>query len=396
MIPINVTIARTDLWENKNIAYPGASLLLPATRHEIQDAMDCARITDGQPYKVIECIDSNGDEMSYLPENPPLDMLNILAHKLKESDDYEQIQFTAMCRMDKEPPSMLRLMNITENLQDCLCVPADDYAELGKFYIENELVEGIKDLPEKLFDCIDPAKIGMMKHKEESGIFIQTGDLRYYVLNNSDEFREVYNEINMPALPSEDAGYIFKLNIANKATGESTVIKLKSTLEDITNQLKTINITDLSQYKVVYAECVVPCLSEKIYNSSNANIFELNNLAHKIHDIMLYGECPKYKAILEAYGADSLADAITFADNIGDYEYYPEAFCAEDYGWEIFLKNHNIALDDPSRKHLRFANYGFTLIDEHNAVKTDYGFIRKSGEPQQGQSDITQGMGGIR
>jgi hypothetical protein len=66
MIPISVTIARTDLWNNPGFIYPGAALPLPATRADIDDALDRARVTDGQPYKVIECIDGNGYE--YYPE----------------------------------------------------------------------------------------------------------------------------------------------------------------------------------------------------------------------------------------------------------------------------------------------------------------------------------------
>ena len=73
MIPINVTIGRIDLWESSG-TYCGAKISLPAGRSDIQDAMDRARITDGQPYKIYERTDGNGDDMDYLPENLTIDL----------------------------------------------------------------------------------------------------------------------------------------------------------------------------------------------------------------------------------------------------------------------------------------------------------------------------------
>lgn len=277
MIPITVTVARPDLWENLSLFYPGASLSLPATSTEIQDAMDRARITDNQPYKLIDIRDVNGFEMSPLPINPPLDLLNILAHKLGGLDESEQIQFLAMCKMEAEPPSMLRLINMTENLKDIITVPARDYAELGRFYLDNDMVDGLSGLSEELYQSLDPDKIGRMKHKEENGMFIGTGNFKYYAINYATEFREIYTESNLPKLPQEDAGCIFKFTVENKEAGVNTVIKLPAKLENIIDLLDEINMVDISDCEIKSAKCLVPGLSRRIYKPYE--IYDLNSLA---------------------------------------------------------------------------------------------------------------------
>jgi len=398
MTPIRITIARPDLWDSPGYIYPGASLSLPATRIEIQDAMDRARITDEQPYKVMECIDGNGYEMDYLPENPPLDMLNFLAHRLAGFEDYEINQFIGLVKMEKEPPDMLRLINITENMQDCICLPAKNDAELGELYVDNEMVDQYINLPEEVYECLDYAKIGRAQAKAEGGIFFEVDGYRFYAVNHAsaDEFREVYSETNPPKLPGEETGYIFKLNIANRATDENIVIKMPAAVRNITDQLEKIDITVFSQYDVLSAKCVVPGLPENVYSTPESDIYELNSLAFKISDIITQGEYPKYKAMLGAYVADSIDDAMRLADNIDCFEYYPEASYPADYGREVFFNRYNIDPGDPALEHLNFANYGFAIVKEHNSVQTDYGFIRKTGDMRQEQDEAAaQGMGGI-
>lgn len=112
----------------------------------------------------------------------------------------------------------------------------------------------------------------------------------------------------------------------------------------------------------------------------------------------MLGEFAKYKAIISAYGVDDPTVATEYADNIGDYEYYPEASSAAEYGLKIFTGKHNINPDEPELKYISFENYGCMLMNAHNAVKTEYGFIRKMNDTHQEQvadGGIVQGMGGI-
>ena len=345
MTPIKATIARTDLWDKNGFIYCGASLSLPATQAEIEDAMDRARITAGQPFKIVECIDNDGCEMDYLPENPKLEELNFLAHRLKDfTEDYEVIQFKALCEMEKEPPTMLRLINLTANMQDCICFPVSNHAELGEHYVENEFLDEFNNLSNEMCEYLDYAKIGKKAQEDEGGIFFEATNGIYYVVNNAteEEFKEVYKQ------------------------------------------------SDIS--KPLASEPSVPNLPEHAYN--NATLEELNELAFTVSDLKVCGQYAKYKAILEAEKVNSVSDAIELAKYIDDYELIPEISYAADYGKYEFFKTYNIKHDDPAVEHLQFGNYGHALAEEHNAQKTEYGFIRKISdmEQEQAQGGMTQSL----
>ncbi|MEW6276049.1 MAG: hypothetical protein AB1556_13195 [Bacillota bacterium] len=75
-----ITLMRADLYDSP--AYTGAYLQLPANQSEIQDALERARITGDQPYKIVECFNSQGEYLEFIPENPPLAELNFLAQRI--------------------------------------------------------------------------------------------------------------------------------------------------------------------------------------------------------------------------------------------------------------------------------------------------------------------------
>lgn len=73
--------------------------------------------------------------------------------------------------MEKELPSMQKLINITYNMEDVQCVPAKNDAELGEFYLENEFVDAVNKIPdeyrEEILKFIDPEKVGRFRREAE-------------------------------------------------------------------------------------------------------------------------------------------------------------------------------------------------------------------------------------
>ena len=60
-------------------AYAGAYLQIPAPQSEIQNALERARITGDQPYKIVECSISQGEYLEFIPKNPPFAEPSFLA-----------------------------------------------------------------------------------------------------------------------------------------------------------------------------------------------------------------------------------------------------------------------------------------------------------------------------
>ncbi|TCL54115.1 D12 class N6 adenine-specific DNA methyltransferase [Kineothrix alysoides] len=140
-----VTLMRSDLYDAAG--YAGAYLKLPAGRDEIKDALDRARISDGQPYKIMECFNSQGEEMSIIPDDPSLAELNFLARRVSEMDGHDRITFTGCALMGKGNMGMRDLINQTYNLDDAHAVPAKNDRELGKFYVDNDFIDAVNNVP---------------------------------------------------------------------------------------------------------------------------------------------------------------------------------------------------------------------------------------------------------
>ena len=113
---ITVTLTRPDLYTASG--YYGVSLKLPASQGEIQDAMDRARINDNQTYKIIECFSSEGDELTFIPDNPSLAELNFLAWRISNMNEHDRIAFSVCAVMGEGNMKMSELINQTYNLDD--------------------------------------------------------------------------------------------------------------------------------------------------------------------------------------------------------------------------------------------------------------------------------------
>lgn len=92
--------------------------------------------------------------------------LNILAWKVAEMDEEQEAILEGLIKMEQRKqgdpclpyPKLLRL---AENTACCHWVPqALNDNQLGRFYAENGFVEGMDDLPDKLFRLLDVGKIG--------------------------------------------------------------------------------------------------------------------------------------------------------------------------------------------------------------------------------------------
>lgn len=142
---MTVTLMRSDLYDAPG--YIGAYLFLPASRDEIQDAMDRARIRSGQPYQIVECFNMQDEELSFLPDKPSLDELNFLAHRISELSKHDLLAFNGCVMMGDERPVMQTLINPTYSLDGVHVVPVSNDKELEKFYVDNDFIDAVNHVP---------------------------------------------------------------------------------------------------------------------------------------------------------------------------------------------------------------------------------------------------------
>jgi hypothetical protein len=128
-------------------ANTAATLTLPATPHEILDALDRARITDERVIYSLEILHS---EVDYLPQyiSPSVNLyeLNHLTQRLSVLNERELDCFEGMVMMDAirtqyAPIAIERLINMTYSTTDCQIVyEAHNDVSIGMFYADNGFI----------------------------------------------------------------------------------------------------------------------------------------------------------------------------------------------------------------------------------------------------------------
>lgn len=375
-----VTLMRSDLYDAPG--YVGAYLNLPASRDEIQDAMDRARIRDGLPYQIVECFNMQGEELNFIQEKPSLDELNFLAHRISDLPTHDLLAFNGCVAMGDERPDMKALINLTYSLEDVHVVPVNNDRELGKFYVDNDFIDAVNHIPpeyqKELLELLDYEKIGYEQRKADGGIF-RNG---HYVVHGSGIMNQIYDGVHLPDLP-EEAPYIFKLqlteadfNMEDKEPDKTVPLLLPAGDKKILMALEQLGVASLEECVFTHCSSPIPMLEQAF--SFSEDIDKMNLLAERIRELEAAGELPKFKAALEAADCSDIDQALNLTENLDCYDFYPDLSSPEEYARQEFLKRYHIPESDPDLKLLRFYCCDPKWMQETKAITTPYGIIRRN------------------
>lgn len=174
-----------------------AMLSLPAMPYELFDALDRARVQQGddlyfqvEKYSVFEYM-----EPPFITDANNLVELNTLCQKLSELNDQQSTAFEGLIKLEvaKEngPISIGKLIDLACSTDCCHVVgEALNDSQLGRFYAENGFVPELDNLPDKVFELLDFERIGWELRQGEGGVFTDGG----YVVQHS-ELAEVYKDM---------------------------------------------------------------------------------------------------------------------------------------------------------------------------------------------------------
>ena len=290
----------------------------------------------------------------------------------------------------------LKLLQLTENTDCCHWVPqARNDSQLGRFYAENGFVEGIDDLPDKLFEMLDFEKIGREMRLAEGGVF--TEDSGYVVQH--EKLREVEK---VPNLDLQKPLYTIAMEIrkAGEENGPWLTIELpliEGKLEEFQKRFPR------EEYAYSCIDCAIPFFGEYI-SGGDAGLPEINGLARIMDFALARDELAKYKAILLATGCRDvrLAAELGRQRSMEEYRFLPyqnengpEEYAA---GW---LKK-KLGRDAALVPDLGLEELVRRLMERNHVTETNYGPIRRiDGQPIQ-RFDLERtpgfqmgGMGGM-
>ena len=383
-----------------------ATLDLPATPYEIEDALDKVRLQpDEKLFLDIEEYYDFRFLAPYLEDVNDLYGLNALAEKLSRFVDYESAVFAGQLKMDVEARisdiTLPRLISLADNTPYCDVIDvAFNDSQLGKFYAENGFVTELEQLPDEAFkiieDMLDYEQIGRKMRQAEGGVFVDRSTYGYsgYVIRHKEP--ELVNALPAPEKPD----YMILLEVCKgyfndpDYDSDSVVqLKLPASKESLDGVLNTLEAADWSELAFTCLDCRIPALIEAV--NQTEDVFAVNHAASRF--AKMTGEAiPKLKSLLEVTGISSLADAVRLTEQLESYVYSPEFSSPTDVA-RAEIKFSLIEQEaDLLIPHVNLHQYGKALLENHNWTLTDYGMIsRQDGQPIQKFEEQNQGMGGM-
>lgn len=390
---MTITLMRSDLYDAP--AYTGAYITLPADSGEIQDALDRARITNHQPFQVVEYFNMQGETLDFIPDKPSLAELNFLASRISDLDEYGRMAFTGCALMGDGHPTMQALINITYNLEDVHCIQAKNDQELGKFYLDNDFVDAVNHIPseyqQEVIELLDLEKIGRIQREADGGVYVNG----LYVVDDFGNQKQVYDGVHLP-MRSFSESYVFELMVCDGTfypsdIDECTMLKLPATPDEMAEVLKEQEIKSFEGCVVYTNKSSIPRLNGVF--SEYEDIEKIKLLADQIYGLRCQGQEAKFKAALELMDCTDIDLALDITQNMDCFDFHPELSSPEEYAKQEFINKYQIPSDDPVAQLIQFGLYSPALMKQDNAQVTPYGVIRTNDKhmvleyssPQSGQ-----------
>ena len=379
-----------------------AYVTLPANRNAVIDAMDSKKIFDETSLLIVEC-----DEVPELAghefkEEPTLDELNFLAKRLDEfSEDKEDFTSLIAYRALLKKPfdTISEAINRTYNLQTIPVYPCKNVYAYGEIVLENEMLEGLEDIPDELYDLLDPDKVGRAMMEREGGVFIGG----YYAIPDSYEPALVYDE----ELPERMEDWVFRLEITgNPAADEdvsekdSEVLTLPADEEYMRQLAEKVGEKHIDECVYVGFESAIPQISEMCFESME-NIYALNDIAHRYSELSRE-DAAKFKAVLEHELWRGWDKINAILNDLDCYEFDGTINYVSEFGDKYLSEMLPPDFDRSLLKGACTAEFAEKIIAANECAFTEYGVVSKHGghlfsvveAPEQEQTSDFE-MGGI-
>lgn len=256
-----------------------AYVMLPANKNTVIDAMDRAKVFGETFVRIENCDDFpelSGFEFS---EEPTLDELNFLAKRLEEisNDTSEKCAYRALLR--KPMDTINEAINRTYNLQTIPVYPCKNVYQYGEIVLENEMLKELDDVPDEVYDLLDPDKVGRAMVDREGGVFVDG----YYVVTSGYEPVLAYDDV----LPEPQEDWVFRLEVAEIPERPEDISKVKTEIltlpadekymQKIAKQLGEKYIGDCN---IMQFESAIPQINDSAVESAD-DVYLLNEIARK-------------------------------------------------------------------------------------------------------------------
>lgn len=379
-----------------------AYVTLPANKKEVIDAMDREKIFGETFLRITEC-----DEVPELAgyeftEEPTLEELNFLAKRIEEiaSDKEDFTSIIAYRALLQKPFDTIReAINRTYNLQTVPVYPCKNLYAYGEIVLENQMLEELDDVPDEVYDLLDPDKVGRAMMEREGGVFIG----EYYAIPDSYEPYLEYDD----ELPERMEDWIFRLEITgNPAENEdisekaSEVLTLPADEEYMRQLAENVGEKYIDECVCIGFESTIPQIQDDCFESME-DIYVLNDIARKFSELSRE-DAAKFKAVLKHEVRRGFEKINAILNDLDCYEFDRKINYAAEFGAKYLAKHMPPDFDRTLLKGACTAEFAQKIIAANECVFTEYGVISKCGghlysmvEAPQQEQDKNFEMGGI-
>lgn len=372
-----------------------AYVTLPANRNAVIDAMDSKKIFEETSLLIVEC-----DEVPKLvgyefKEEPTLDELNFLAKRIEEISE-EKTEILAYRALLQKPFDTIReAINRTYNLQTIPVYPCKNVYAYGEIVLENEMLEGLEDIPDELYDLLDPDKVGRAMMECEGGVFIGG----YYAVPSSYEPALVYDE----ELPERMEDWVFKLEITGNFTDNKDdyeVLTLPADEEDMQQLAERFSEKYIVECVCAGFKSAIPQIYDVCFESME-NIYAVNDIARRYSELSRE-DAAKFKAVLEHELWRGWDKINAILNDLDCYEFDGTVNHVSEFGEKYLSEMLPPDFDRSLLKGACTAEFAQKILSANNCAFTEYGVVSKCGghlysmveAPEQEQENTFE-MGGI-
>ena len=392
---MNQIIFEVEISSNGPKGYETATMLaMPCTLAEYHDALQKARIKDGQKCKnELTQICYPGITPGMIGHDVDLLELDLLAIRLASLGEDDRMGLDGLLQIERKnrgiPIPLSRLINLTYNADICTLAPnISTPQQLGALLYESASLSGEAMA---LLDTTEPdsqfrnalLKVFGQKHQEDFiGVFTSRG----YVEPGKD-FKEVYQTGEIAAYFTQAGGPVV-LEVTNGTVQEhcsgqdpSVTLTLPAVPGAISDMLQKMGVVSVAECAFRCTDCLIPSLRDVINDTidDEGGIVQVDEFARRLEQqqrVWDEADTVKHKALLAASGHPSLQDTMDLMDVLGDYEFRPEVAEPWDYA-ELVLREKYPDLPEELFQTGQSARIGQQMLDEGNALITDYGLIRR-------------------
>ena len=364
-----------------------ATLDLPASPWELQDALDRVRLRPGEELylQIDRFYDFYPVELQVEGQDYSLLEWNTLAKALALMDEQQALSFYGLLQIEtkrrmKENAGAFTLQDLCDlaaSEECCHVVPnviTDE--QLGRFYAENDFLPELTDIPDNIFEWLDFAKIGKLMRCGENGVFDQVGlhGPMGYIVRSEDLRKAPPCPKGLPQRPD----YLFHLTLGldpDLGKERTVTLELPATDAELQTAKEQLGIARWDEAMLTDYDGIIPYVGEIADLPSELERF--NAFTKIVRDIPKE-QIPKLKALLEHFEVKNLGEVMSLAEHMEDYVLTPSISSPQEHaiGWLYGLTEDRFA--DLVIAHADLYRLGNAIIQEDNAALTSYGLLNRT------------------